>query len=152
MTHCEDTDFNHQLVKNGYTLLKHPKALVYQYRRKNILQFTKQMIKYGEGRYKLVNKYRETLRYYHLIPVIGIFYILLVLISFLLWVFNLIHFNDFVIILIPFLLYLLLDVFYTILIMIKHGNLKSSYALLIFPAVHIGYGIGFLNGFIHTKS
>jgi len=65
MTHCEDTDFNHQLVNKGYVLLKHPEAKVYQYRRKNLREFFMQMYKYGEGRYKLANKYRETLKYYH---------------------------------------------------------------------------------------
>jgi glycosyltransferase involved in cell wall biosynthesis len=49
MTQCEDTDFNHQLIKKGYVLLKHPKASVYQYRRKNLGQFTRQMIDYGKG-------------------------------------------------------------------------------------------------------
>jgi glycosyltransferase involved in cell wall biosynthesis len=36
MTQCEDTDFNYQIIKKGYILLKHPKALIYQYRRKNL--------------------------------------------------------------------------------------------------------------------
>jgi cellulose synthase/poly-beta-1,6-N-acetylglucosamine synthase-like glycosyltransferase len=152
MTHCEDTDFNHQLVKKGYILLKHPKALVYQYRRKNIMQFSKQMIKYGEGRYKLVKKYSETLRYYHLFPVIAIFYLLLVLISLFIFIFNQINLNNLIIILIPLFLYILIDVIYTILIMTKNRSLKNIYALIIFPAVHIGYGIGFLKGLILTKS
>ena len=151
MSQCEDTDFNHQLVLKGYTLLKHPKALVYQYRRKNIFEFSRQMVKYGEGRYKLVHKYVDTLKYYHLLPVIAIFYILLELISLILLLFSLISFNDFIIITTPLILYLLLDVSYAILIIIRLRSLKSIYALLIFPAVHIGYGIGFLKGFIKMK-
>ncbi len=148
MTQCEDTDFNHQLVKNGYIILKHPKALVYQYRRKNILQFARQMIKYGEGRYKLIDKYRETLHYHHLIPVIGIFYLIFTLISLILFIFNLINSDYLIIILVPLLLYLLMDVIYTLLIITKHGSFKNIYALLIFPTIHIGYGIGLLSGLV----
>ena len=69
MTQCEDTDFNHQLIKKDYILLKHPQAIVYQYRRKNLLEFSKQMIDYGKGRSKLAKKYKETLSPHHLIPV-----------------------------------------------------------------------------------
>jgi len=148
MTHCEDTDFNHQLRNKGYVLLKHPKALVYQYRRKNIGQFTGQMFKYGEGRYKLVDKYKETLKYYHLVPVFAIFYLLLVVIGLILFVFNQISLDHLILIFIPVFLYLIVDIIYTLIIMVRHGSLKHISALLIFPAIHIGYGIGFLKGLV----
>lgn len=151
MTQCEDTDFNYQLVNKGYILLKHPKALVYQYRRKNLSQFTQQMVKYGEGRYKLVNKYRETLRYYHLIPAVTIFYIIFLFISLILLLFNLINLYFVTLIVIPFLLYMIIDVSYTFMLMVKYGSLRNIYALLIFPAVHIGYGLGFLKELIRLN-
>ena len=149
MTHCEDTDFNYQLIKEGYVLLKHPEALVYQYRRKNIAQFFMQMFKYGEGRYKLVKKYHETLAYYHLIPVFAIIYLLFAFISLILFLINQINNNTFIIIILPILIYLIIDMSYTILIMLKNHSFKHIQALLIFPAIHIGYGIGFLKGMIN---
>jgi len=148
MTHCEDTDFNHQLVNKGYVLLKHPEAKVYQYRRKNIGQFFLQMFKYGEGRYKLANKYRETLKYYHLIPVLAIFYLLFVVIGLILFLINQISFYYSILIFLPVFLYLIIDIIYTLIIMAHHGSLKHAFALLIFPAIHIGYGIGFLKGLV----
>ncbi len=148
MTHCEDTDFNHQLVNKGYVLLKHPKAMVYQYRRKNIGQFFRQMFKYGEGRYKLVDKYKETLRYYHLIPVFVIFYLLFAFISLILFLFNQLNSYYLILIFSPIFLYLIVDVIYTLLLIVKHGSLKHIFAILIFPAIHLGYGMGFLKGLI----
>ena len=148
MTHCEDTDFNHQLINKGYVLLKHPEALVYQYRRKNMGQFFMQMFKYGEGRYKLVNKYRDTLRYYHLIPVIIIFYLLFAVISILIFLFNQISLYYLILIFLPVFLYLIIDILFTVVIIVRHRSLKNASALLIFPAIHVGYGIGFLKGLI----
>jgi cellulose synthase/poly-beta-1,6-N-acetylglucosamine synthase-like glycosyltransferase len=148
MTHCEDTDFNHQLIKKGYILVKHPEARVYQYRRKNLGEFLRQMVKYGEGRYKLIHKYRETLKYYHLIPIITIFYLLFILISLILYLLTIINLGSFLIISLPLLIYLIIDFIYTIFIMVKHRGLNHIIAFLIFPAIHIGYGAGFLKGLI----
>ncbi|HOI71135.1 MAG TPA: glycosyltransferase [Methanobacterium sp.] len=146
MTHCEDTDFNHQLINRGYVLLKHPQALVYQYRRKNISDFFRQMYKYGDGRYKLVRKYGETLRYYHLIPLFTIFYLIFAVISLIL--FMIIQTNLYYLILIwlPVFVYLIINILYTLTIIAHKRSFKYIYAFLIFPAIHLGYGFGFLKG------
>ena len=148
MTQCEDTDFNHQLIKKGYVLLKHPKALVYQYRRKNLGHFTRQMIDYGKGRSKLAIKYKETLRLYHLIPVFMVIYLMVLLIALVLFLMNTINNYSIILIALPFFIYALLDLFYAFTIIIGRRSLKHIYTLLIFPAVHVGYGIGFLKGLI----
>lgn len=148
MTHCEDTDFNHQLLQKGYTLLKHPDARVYQYRRKNLVDFSRQMFKYGEGRSKLIKKYKETLKYYHLIPIITIFYLLFIIISLILYLFRIINLESFLIISTPLIIYLIIDIIYTLFIMVQHRGLNHIIAMLIFPSIHIGYGTGFLKGLI----
>lgn len=148
MTQCEDTDFNYQIVKKGYVLLKHPKALIYQYRRESLGQFFWQMVNYGEGRFKLSVKYSETLSPHHLIPLIFVLYILFIIICIILSLINLINIDTLIIILIPLLIYIITDFIYTISIVIKHSSLKHIYAFLIFPSVHLGYGAGFLQGLI----
>lgn len=148
MTHCEDTDFNYQLVKKGYVLLKHPNAHVYQYRRKNIRQFFAQMYKYGEGRQKLSYKYGETLRYYHLIPVFTVFYLLFAVISLITFLTGIVNQYYLILIWAPIFLYIAVDVIYTLRIIARQGSLMYISALLIFPVIHLGYGIGFLKGLI----
>lgn len=150
MTHCEDTDFNHQLIKKGYILLKHPKALVYQYRRETLGKFFKQMINYGEGRSKLIKKYKEKLKIEHLISVFTVFYLLFLILSVILFLFNLINFFTLSLILQPTFIYIIIDLFYTFFIIVKYRDLKHIYAFLIFPAVHFGYGIGFIKGMVNN--
>lgn len=149
MTQCEDTDFNYKLIKNGYVLLKHPQAFVYQYRRQGTSQFFRQMVKYGEGRCNFAFKYRETLSIFHLIPVIFVIYLLIVILSFLIFLFSG-NLGLFIIISIPLLICLLMDIVYTLLI-VSHSGLKGVYALIIFPSIHIGYGIGFLKRLLNKE-
>jgi succinoglycan biosynthesis protein ExoA len=152
MTQCEDTDFNYQLVKKGYTLLKHHKAFVYQYRRSNPSEFFNQMIMYGEGRQIFITKHPETLKAYQLLPVMVIFYVMVLLISIVLfWAGNM---NPIIItvILVPFALYIFLCLFYTLKIYLKLQSRGALYSLLVFPSVHLGYGWGFLKSILKKKS
>ncbi len=148
MTQCEDTDFNYQLIKAGYCLLKHPHALVHQYRRSNPWEFSRQMVNYGEGRARFTRKYPETLHWYHLLPLIVIFYPILFLIGSCLLVTGFMGLNIFLLILAPILIYIVIDLIYAIIISIKINNWKGVCSIIIFPIVHFGYGIGFLKGFV----
>jgi succinoglycan biosynthesis protein ExoA len=149
MTHCEDTDFNYRLVVNGYTLLKHPNALVYQYRRPNTGQFFKQMVKYGEGRCLFAKKHPHTLQIYHLFPLMAIFYLIIVILSLLLFLL-LAYLTSIVIIIlfIPVALYIVLCLFYTFKIYLQTSDPSAIYSVLIYPSVHLGYGWGFLKAII----
>ena len=144
MTQCEDTDFNYQLVKAGYYLLKHPKALVHQYRRSNPQQFLQQMLNYGEGRARFTLKYPETLHWYHLIPLITIIYPIIFFISLCLFLLDIVGLNLLVLITTPILIYVLIDLIYSIIITLKLGNWRSLCSFIIFPIIHLGYGMGFL--------
>jgi len=148
MTQCEDTDFNYQLVKAGYKLLRHPQALVYQYRRPNSREFYRQMVNYGEGRAKFARKHPETLKWYHLIPLIFIIYPALFLIILLLYLTGYLGINILLLVLIPLLLYVFLDMVYTMMLVVKLGNWRGIYSLLVFPLEHWGYGLGFLKGLL----
>ena len=148
MNQCEDTDFNHQLIKKGYILLKHPEALVYQYRRKNLTQFLLQMVDYGEGRSRLAKKYKETLSPQHLIPFIMVFYLLSLVFAVILFLINTINYYTLILMAFPFLIYLIVDLIYAFTIIVRQQSWKHISTFLIFPAVHVGYGVGFLKGLI----
>lgn len=148
MTQCEDTDFNYQLINAGYCLLKHPCALVYQYRRNNPYQFSRQMVNYGEGRARFTRKYPETLYWYHILPLITIFYPILFLIVLFLFFTLFVGLNIFLLISAPIFIYILVDLIYAVIISIKINNWKGICSIIIFPIVHFGYGFGFLKGFL----
>lgn len=148
MTQCEDTDFNYQLIKKGYTLLKHPKAFVYQYRRSKPSGFFNQMINYGGGRRIFVKKHPETLKIYQLLPLMVIFYIAVLLISIVFYLAGYINPIIIAVFLVPFALYVVLCLFYTMKIYQQLHSRGALYSLLVFPIVHLGYGWGFLKAII----
>lgn len=151
MTQCEDTDFNYQLVKKGYTLLKHPTAFVYQYRRSKPSEFFHQMINYGEGRQVFTRKHPETLKAYHLLPVMVIFYVMVLLISIVLFWAGYVNPIIITVILVPFVLYIVLCLFYTLKIYLKLQSRGALYSVLVFPSVHLGYGWGFLKSMLKKE-
>lgn len=148
MTQCEDTDFNYQLVKKGYTLLKHPHAYVYQYRRPTSHQFFLQMVKYGEGRILFIKKHPETFRFYYLLPLMVLIYFFIVLVLFLFSIFGYFPVGVMLAFMVPILCYLILCFYYTLAIYRETREFQSIYALLIFPSVHLGFGWGFLKGML----
>jgi len=83
-----------------------------------------------------------------LIPVLAILYLLFALIGLILFLINLLNLNYLILIWSPVILYLIIDIICTVNIMARYGSLKHISALMIFPAIHIGYGIGFLKGLI----
>ena len=148
MTQCEDTDFNYQLIKAGYYLLKHPQALVHQYRRNNPHEFYRQMVNYGEGRARFTRKHPETLHWYHLLPLVTIIYPFIFLSLGLLFLSGLVGLYIFLLISVPIIIYILIDLIYAIIISIKISNWKGLLSIIIFPLEHLGYGIGFIKGLI----
>ena len=141
MSHCEDTDFNYQLIKKGYQLLQNPRALVYQYRRDTLEAFFQQMVNYGEGRANFTIKNPRTFHWYHIIPTITIFYFIIFMITLIAYLNSLITQFTILIIFTPIAMYFLIDIYYTL----KFGQIKT---LLVFPLEHIGYGWGFLKGIL----
>lgn len=150
MTQCEDTDFNYQLIKAGYYLLKHPHALVHQYRRSNPGEFYRQMVKYGEGRARFTRKHPETLHWFHLLPMVTIIYPFIFIIGLVLFLLGILELEVFLIISAPILIYILISMIYAIIISIKISNWKGLLSFIVFPVEHFGYGIGFLKGLINN--
>lgn len=148
MTQCEDTEFNYQLVNAGYFLLKHPCALVHQYRRGNPREFYSQMVNYGEGRAKFTMMHPETIHWYHFLPIITIAYPVLFLIILGIFLAGLVGLDILILISIPILIYILIDLIYAIKMALIINNWKGIIAIIIFPLEHLGYGIGFLKGLI----
>lgn len=148
MNQCEDTDLNYQLIKKGYVLLKNPQARVYQYRRRTLGVFFQQMVNYGEGRAKFTLKNKKIIHWYHLLPSLTIAYLLLFLLSAVTYLAGFLPQLIFLAIITPLIIYLLIDLYYTIQIRQKTGQLTS---FLVFPSIHLGYGWGFWKGILRGK-
>ncbi|WP_414468852.1 glycosyltransferase [Methanobacterium sp. ACI-7] len=148
MTHCEDTDFNYKLLKKEHILLKHPNALVYQYKRSNLKDFSKQMYNYGMGRARLFKKYHLSIKVFVLIPAFFVLYLILLIIFSLFYLLKIISGQILLITFIPAIIYLVVNTLYTLICIEKIKNIKAIIAFLIFPVEHIAYGMGFIKNLI----
>lgn len=160
----DDYEMNLRIGKKGYKLLATTQTKVRFYRRSTIKKFYKRMYEFGQARAVILKKHATSFRLYYLIP--GLF----VIFTFLFGGFNLITviinsiFRIYIFPIVPIIniqLDLLLQIFYILvmglyltlvfLFTIKARNQftrekGSFYLFIMYPMIHIGFGLGFLRG------
>ncbi|MEE0859702.1 MAG: glycosyltransferase family 2 protein [Acutalibacteraceae bacterium] len=138
----EDNEFHYRVTKAGYKICCCPDIISYQYIRSDLPKMIKQ--KYSNGYWigLTAKTYPKCLSLFHFVPFI---FVMALLIS---TIFAVCGFGLFLILLTAF--YLLFDAFITFNAF-KSQKRCIQFALLpiIFPALHIAYGIGTLVGAVH---
>lgn len=138
----EDNEFHYRVTKAGYKICCCPDIISYQYIRSDLPKMIKQ--KYSNGYWigLTAKTYPKCLSLFHFVPFV---FVLALLVSTLFAVFGL---GLFLILLT--ILYLLFDAFITFNAC-KSEKRCIQFALLplIFPALHISYGIGTFVGILH---
>ncbi len=143
----EDPDFISNAKSQGFKVAYSPEIFVYHRRRKNFSELAKQIFSYGKTR-MFKESFSQTLkRPYFLVP--PLFLIYLILISFysllLLTFLNISNYTT--VIYFPFIIYILLSLFFSIFISISEKNFLALFLLpIIFLAIHLSYGAGILYG------
>ncbi len=138
----EDPKFISDAINSGFRVAYSPDIVVYHKRRKNLSGLIKQIFNYGFTRTRK-EELSETLKKpAFLVPSLFVLYLLflptLVLLSRYL--------------LIPLLLYILLNLFFSFSKGLKSKDWKSMFLLpLLFFTIHSSYGIGFLFGVINKN-
>jgi cellulose synthase/poly-beta-1,6-N-acetylglucosamine synthase-like glycosyltransferase len=139
----QDYELDIRLRKAGYKILYTPKTKVYHFKRDSVRSLWHQMYRYGIARAKMVKKYRDTLKFFHLLGpgfiLGGILILILTLLGLLpVWV-------------IPCLIvaYVLMSMVSTLQITRKPSVVVSS--VLFYLLIHVGYGTGFLRGIMYSK-
>lgn len=133
----QDDEFHYRLNKAGFKILMIPEMESTYFVRDSLSGLIRQYFNYGLFKPLVLKKIGKIVSIRHFIPTLFVLYLLsfpLLNLSYL-W-------------LIPLLLYLLLDLFFAL--MAKGGILTKLYSLIVFPVLHISYGLGFLLGL--TKS
>jgi len=129
----QDDEFHYRLNKAGFRIkMIHDLEITY-YVRESLKDLYRQYYQYGLYKPLVLKKVRSSVRIRHLIPAFFVLYLFSLPISFF-----------FPIILIPLAFYFLI----VLLIFSKSSlPLKSRfYLFLVFPILHLSYGLGFLNG------
>ncbi|MEL7596954.1 MAG: hypothetical protein AAGU01_01990 [Clostridiaceae bacterium] len=137
----QDDELNYRVCKAGYKILLSPKIKSVYYSRGSLRKLWKQYYQYGFWKVRVMQKHGKTASMRHLVPmffvltnifgaVLGIFFKPILA----LWLLELI-------------LYLSCDLVSSFKLAKKQLGLMK-YLPLIFPILHISYGLGFINGII----
>lgn len=137
----QDDEINYRVVKHGYKILLSPEIKSYYYSRDSLKKLWKQYFQYGFWKVKVMQKHGKTASIRHLVPMS---FVLTNVLGFLLGMF----FKPiFILWIIELVTYLLGDLIFSFKVSKgEKGVLK--YVPVIFPILHISYGIGFLEGLL----
>ena len=131
----QDDEFHYRAKSLGFKIYQHPDIKLYYHPRKTFGLLFKQYYQYGLYKPLVLKKIKSAVSIRHLIPALFVIYLLTIPVWFV------IHFY---IGLLPMLIYLLGDLFFTLR---SQKSLKEMLAIIVvYPILHLSYGIGFIGG------
>lgn len=135
----EDPKFISDAINANFKVAYSPDIVIYHKRRPTIRALSKQIFNYGFTRTKKESLIETLKKPIFLIPSLFLMYLaFLPTLAFLHYLF-----------IIPLLLYLILNIFFSILEAIKNTDLLAIFVIpLLFLIIHLSYGIGFLYGLL----
>jgi GT2 family glycosyltransferase len=136
----QDDEFHYRAKSLGYKIYQHPGIKLYYHPRKTFGLLFKQYYQYGLYKPLVLKKIKSAVNVRHLIPALFVLYLVSIPVSFIL---------SFYIGLIPLLLYLLGDLFFTF--RSEKAIAEMLAIIVVYPILHISYGIGFIAGLFKVK-
>lgn len=139
----QDDELNYRVEKSGKKILLNPKIKSTYFSRGDFKKLWRQYYQYGFWKVRVIQKHNKPASIRHLIPLIFVLFIIFggIISTFS----NIVRVGYALIIL----LYLALDVVFSIRICKKKKMTYFPYLLLTFPILHISYGIGFILGIVN---
>jgi len=135
---CEDVEFNYRVSKSGLKSWISPKLTVFYHPRASIRGLWKQMIRYGRGRCRFVSKHPDALSKGQLIPAVFVVWLTLgAAVACLSKPISAIFLTTLAV-------YLTCVLAFSTRLAIRYGLAYVFYAPVIYLAIHIGLGVGFL--------
>jgi len=136
----QDDEFHYRAKSLGFKIYQHPDIKLYYHPRKTFVLLFKQYYQYGLYKPLVLHKIKSAVSIRHLIPALFVLYLLSILVSFIL---------SFYIGLIPLLIYILGDLFFTF--RSKKPITEMLAIMVVYPVLHLSYGIGFIGGLFRLK-
>lgn len=131
----QDDEFHYRIVEQGFRILMTPTISAEYYVRNTIPKLFKQYYEYGYYKPLVLYKIRSGIRIRHIIPALFVIYLATLLIALL--------FLQSLLLIAPIIVYLFLSLYFSIKMEVKKGRF---YSILIYPTLHISYGLGFILG------
>ena len=135
---CEDVEFNHRVLKARLSSYISPKLKVVYQPRNNLRLLWQQMMRYGRGRFRLIQKHRDAFSFGQIIPAALLFWLVCGGIVSLLWQ------PFFAVFAYSIGAYVALVLGFSIFLGCRHGFRHVLIAPLIYLTIHLGLGAGFL--------
>jgi succinoglycan biosynthesis protein ExoA len=138
---CEDVELNHRVWQSGLKSYISPRLTVRYAPRTDVKGLFKQMMRYGQGRFRLIAKHRDAISLSQFVPPVFVAWMIfaLLLAPFMLWA-RWVLFGTLA-------LYFAAALLSSVVLAAKHGIKFLWGGLAIYPAIHVGLGIGFWKGF-----
>jgi glycosyltransferase involved in cell wall biosynthesis len=135
----QDAEFNYRLNANGYKILMVPELTCYYFVRETLPALTKQYYQYGYYKPLVFKKLKGSVKPRHIVPAIFILYLLGLVIG-----------HQYSIYCVPLIVYFLSVLFFSIKNSLTYRQKMNC--LVVFPALHLSYGIGYLVGAFKFKN
>lgn len=133
----QDDEFHYRAKSLGKRIYLNPEIRSFYYPRSNINSLIKQYFQYGLFKPLVVKKIKSEIKLRHIIPSVFVLYLLLIPLA----IINLLYLS-------PLIIYIITDMLFSILN--RNSLWNKMISLIVFPILHICYGIGFLLGISKT--
>ena len=135
----EDYEINLRLNNLGYKIAFTSRAVIYHHQENSLSKFLKQVYKYGKAQPEIYKKIKR-IRFFAIIsPIFVMGLIVGFLVSFISSIF-------FIMYIIGIGIYLFVDFIYTLMILVRTKKIYSLLSFIIYPLMHIFYGLGVIRG------
>lgn len=131
----QDDEFHYRAKSLGKKIYLNPGIKSHYFPRSSPISLIKQYFQYGLYKPLVLRKVKSEKKLRHLIPSIFVFYLLLIF-----------FFIEIKIIFIPLLLYMMLQILFSLVNSLK--PLEKLFSVIVYPILHLSYGAGFLLGLV----
>jgi succinoglycan biosynthesis protein ExoA len=137
----QDDEFHYRAKSLGFKIWLNPKIKSFYYPRSSIAKLWIQYYQYGLYKPRVLAKIRSMVQWRHLVPSFFLLYLILMPLFIMgsggSWIIEFLGLT-------PAVLYFIMDVSYSI--QCRYGILPGIICLVIYPTLHLSYGLGFLVG------
>jgi glycosyltransferase involved in cell wall biosynthesis len=140
MLRNQDDEFHYRAKRAGLRIFQEPEIRSFYYPRSTIKGLIKQYYGYGLFKPLVLKKIKSEWKLRHVIPMLFASY--LILLPLVAWVYP--------VSVLPLIAYVLLALFFAT--KIRFGCKEKAWSLLVYPTLHLAYGIGFWKGLFKLKT
>jgi succinoglycan biosynthesis protein ExoA len=135
---AEDVEFNYRVFKSGLVSYISPRLEIRYQPRASLGALWRQMVRYGRGRFRLIQKHHDAFSISQLVPAVFLLWLVVGVIA------SLVSRPLSLVFGVPLAIYVAVVLYFSLGMGRRHGVAYLLVGPLIYPAIHLGLGAGFL--------